>query len=103
MRIFIKMLEKELSSYYLKHLDDLWHLSHIIEPGDLVSSRTTRRIQDTTGERLRSDWGIKKTFFIGYVWKALNSINIQGNYGLLGVIEKGPEGFVPLGSHHTLI
>jgi hypothetical protein len=45
-------------------LDDLWHLSHIISQGDLVSSRTTRRIQDTTGERLRSDRGIKKTFLL---------------------------------------
>jgi len=39
-------------------LDDLWHLSHVIEPGDRVSADTTRRIQrddenlrDTGGER----------------------------------------------------
>ena len=29
-------------------LDDLWHLSHIIEVGDNASSKTTRRIQDTS-------------------------------------------------------
>jgi len=39
-------------------LDDLWHLTYVIEPGDLVSGDTTRRIQrndddmrDTGGER----------------------------------------------------
>jgi protein pelota len=39
-------------------LDDLWHLSHIVEPGDRVAGDTTRRIQrndedlrDTGGER----------------------------------------------------
>jgi protein pelota len=39
-------------------LDDLWHLSYIVEPGDRVSGDTTRRIQrndddlrDTGGER----------------------------------------------------
>ncbi|MGM0590282.1 MAG: mRNA surveillance protein pelota [Halobacteriota archaeon] len=39
-------------------VDDLWHLSHVLEPGDLVSGDTTRRIQraddqmrDTGGER----------------------------------------------------
>jgi protein pelota len=39
-------------------LDDLWHLTYLIEPGDLVSGDTTRRIQraddrvrDTGGER----------------------------------------------------
>jgi protein pelota len=38
--------------------DDLWHLSHVLEPGDLVEGDTTRRIQrndddlrDTGGER----------------------------------------------------
>jgi protein pelota len=39
-------------------LDDLWHLTYLIEPGDLVSGDTTRRIQraddhtrDTGGQR----------------------------------------------------
>lgn len=39
-------------------LDDLWHLTYVLEPGDLVSGDTTRRIQrnddqmrDTGGER----------------------------------------------------
>ncbi|MFC4359056.1 mRNA surveillance protein pelota [Halobium salinum] len=39
-------------------VDDLWHLSHVLEPGDRVSGDTTRRIQrddeqmrDTGGER----------------------------------------------------
>jgi protein pelota len=39
-------------------VDDLWHLSHVVEPGDLVSGDTTRRVRrddddlrDTGGER----------------------------------------------------
>jgi protein pelota len=39
-------------------VDDLWHLSHVLEPGDLVSGDTTRRVRrddddlrDTGGER----------------------------------------------------
>jgi protein pelota len=39
-------------------VDDLWHLSHVLEPGDFVEGDTTRRIQrnddqmrDTGGER----------------------------------------------------
>ena len=55
-------------------LDDLWHLSHIVEVSDNVSSKTTRRIQDNTGDKLR----------------------------LTGVITRGPEDLIPLGSHHTL-
>jgi protein pelota len=41
-----------------ENVDDLWHLSYILEPGDLVEGDTTRRIQrnddqmrDTGGER----------------------------------------------------
>jgi protein pelota len=41
-----------------ENVDDLWHLSYVLEPGDLVSGDTTRRIQrdddqmrDTGGER----------------------------------------------------
>ena len=43
-------------------LDDLWYLSHIVEVKDSISSKTTRRIQDNTGDKLRSDRGVKKTF-----------------------------------------
>jgi len=83
-------------------LDDLWHLSHLIEPGDFLSARTTRRIQDTTGERLRSDRGIKKTFFIGIRVESIKFHRYTGKLRATGVIEKGPEDLVPLGSHHTL-
>jgi protein pelota len=41
-----------------ENVDDLWHLSHVLEPGDLISGDTTRRIRrddenlrDTGGER----------------------------------------------------
>jgi protein pelota len=83
-------------------LDDLWHLSHIIEPGDQVSSRTTRRIQDTTGEKLRSDRGIKKTFFLGIRVENISFHKYTGKLRATGIIEKGPEDLVPLGTHHTL-
>ncbi|MGZ7117748.1 MAG: mRNA surveillance protein pelota [Methanobacterium sp.] len=83
-------------------LDDLWHLSHIIGEGDLVSSRTTRRIQDSTGERLRSDRGIKKTFFMGIRVENVSFHKYTGKLRATGIIEKGPEDLVPLGTHHTI-
>ena len=51
--------EKEgIVEVFPETLDDLWHLSHIIEVGDNASSKTTRRIQDNTGDKLRSDRGV---------------------------------------------
>ena len=83
-------------------LDDLWHLSHIVEVGDNASSKTTRRIQDNTGDKLRSDRGVKKTFYLGLEIENISFHLFTGKLRLTGVITKGPEDLIPLGSHHTL-
>jgi protein pelota len=83
-------------------LDDLWHLSHIVEVGDIVSSKTTRRIQDNTGDKLRSDRGIKKTFFLSISVENVSFHIFTGKLRITGIITKGPEDIIPLGSHHTL-
>lgn len=83
-------------------LDDLWHLSHIIESGDNASSKTTRRIQDNTGDKLRSDRGVKKTFYLGLDIENISFHLFTGKLRLTGVITRGPEDLIPLGSHHTL-
>ena len=102
MRIVHQDAKRGVIELFPETLDDLWHISHLIEPGDLVSSRTTRRLQDTTGERLRSDRGIKKTFFIGIRVESINFHSYTGKLRATGIIEKGPEDLVPLGAHHTL-
>ena len=83
-------------------LDDLWHLSHIIEVGNNASSKTTRRIQDNTGDKLRSDRGVKKTFYLGLDIENVSFHLFTGKLRLTGVITRGPEDLIPLGSHHTL-
>ena len=83
-------------------LDDLWHLSHIVEVGDNASSKTTRRIQDTTGDKVRSDRGVKKTFYLGLDVENVSFHLFTGKLRLTGVITRGPEDLIPLGSHHTL-
>lgn len=83
-------------------LDDLWHLSHVIQIGDNASSKTTRRIQDNTGDKIRSDRGIKKTFYLGLDIESISFHLFTGKLRLTGVITRGPEDLIPLGSHHTL-
>ena len=95
--------EKEATVEILPEtLDDLWHLSHIIEVGDNASSKTTRRIQDNTGDKLRSDRGVKKTFYLGLDIENISFQLFTGKLRLTGVITRGPEDLIPLGSHHTL-
>lgn len=83
-------------------LDDLWHLSHIIEVGDNASSKTTRRIQDTSGDRSRNDRGVIKTFYLGLDIEKISFHLFTGKLRLTGVVTRGPEDLIPLGSHHTL-
>lgn len=83
-------------------LDDLWHLSHIIVEGDNAFSKTTRRIQDNTGDKLRSDRGVKKTFYLGLDIENITFHLFTGKLRLTGTITRGPEDLIPLGSHHTL-
>ena len=83
-------------------LDDLWHLSHIIEVGDNASATTTRRIQDTSGDRTRNDRGVKKTFNLELDIKNVSFHLFTGKLRLTGIITKGPDDLIPLGSHHTI-
>ncbi len=83
-------------------LDDLWHLSHIVEVGDSVTSKTTRRIQDNTGDKLRSDRGVKKTFNLTVSVENISFHLFTGKLRLTGTITKGPEDLIPIGSHHTI-
>ena len=77
-------------------------MSHIVEVGDNASSKTTRRIQDNTGDKLRSDRGVKKTFYLGLDIENISFHLFTGKLRLTGVITRGPEDLIPLGSHHTL-
>ena len=83
-------------------LDDLWHLSHIVEVGDSVSSKTTRRIQENNGDKLISEKKKKKTFTLRIDVENITFHIFTGKLRLTGVITKGPEDLIPLGSHHTV-
>jgi len=102
MKITYQDKKKGLMEVFPETLDDLWHLSHIIQKGDKVSSRTTRRIQDTTGDKLRNDRGVKKTFFLGIKVESVTFHIFTGKLRVMGSIVSGPEDLIPLGSHHTL-
>ena len=83
-------------------IDDLWHLSHIVEKNDFVSTLTTRRIQDNDSGKTRADRGVKKTFFLGIRVEKISFHKYTGMLRFTGIIESGPEDLIPLGSHHTI-
>ncbi len=102
MKIIYQDMKKNAIKVVPETLDDLWHLSHIIEESDILSSKTTRRIQDTSGEKIRGDRGIKKTFTLGIEVKTISFHMFTGKLRATGVIISGPEDLIPLGTHHTI-
>ena len=81
-------------------LDDLWHLSHAIEPGDTVSGDTTRRIQ-RDDEQLRDTGGERE-----HIWVAIDVEDVEfarfANRLRIGgtIVDCSRED--QLGHHHTL-
>ena len=102
MKITYQNRKEGVIEVYPETLDDLWHLSHIVAEGDKVSTKTTRRIQDTSGDKIRGDRGVKKTFTIGVVVESISFHMFTGKLRFTGSIYKGPEDLIPMGSYHTL-
>jgi protein pelota len=81
-------------------LDDLWHLSYIVEPGDLVSGDTTRRIQ-RNDDNLRDKGGEREHMWLEIevtdveFAKFANRLRIGGE-----IVDCSRED--QLGFHHTL-
>ncbi|MDR2545797.1 MAG: mRNA surveillance protein pelota [Methanobrevibacter sp.] len=102
MKITYQDKKKNIIELVPETLDDLWHLSHIIEKGDKISSKTTRRIQDSSGDKIRNDSGVKKTFYLEVEIENISFHIFTGKLRLTGFITKGPEDLIPIGSSHTI-
>ena len=98
MKITYQDKKKGIIELLPETLDDLWHLSHIIAEGDTVYSKTTRRIQDNTGDKLRSDRGVKRTFTLGVAVEDVSFHIFTGKLRIIGSIIKGPEDLIPSSS-----
>ncbi len=79
-------------------LDDLWHLKHIIEPGDFVYSLTYRRFEGAT-DKVRPDKTAKKPLRMGIRVESVEFHKFSHRLRLKGVIEHGID--TELGSYHT--
>jgi len=72
----------------VENQDDLWYLSHIIDPGDLIKGKTLRKIQKGSEEKSKQ---VKKSIFLKI---RAEKIEFSKNSDVLrvgGKIEDGPE------------
>jgi len=78
-------------------LDDLWHLSHLILPGDLVYAVTLRTV-DGPSDKLRAEKLEKRPVRIGVKSEKIEFSPDANRLRVFGVIYYGPD----VGQHHTL-
>ena len=80
-----------------ENIDDIWHLSHLIAPGDLVFA-TTLRTADTASDKIRPEKAEKRPVRLGIRVEKVEFHHYANRLRVTGLIEHGVES----GSYHTL-
>jgi protein pelota len=83
-----------------ENVDDLWHLAHVLEPGDRVDGDTTRRIQ-RDDDRMRDTGGQREHIHVTLEVETVEFARFANRLRVGGVIV-GCSREDQLGSHHTL-
>ena len=82
---------------FAESVDDLWHLSHLIRPGDLVFATTFRSVEVAT-DKIRPEKPEKKPVRLGIRVEGVAFHQYSDRLRISGVIRHG----VDEGSHHTI-
>lgn len=78
-------------------VDDLWHLKHLIEKGDLVFALTFRKVESVT-DKLRPEKTERKPMRLGIRVESVEFHRFVNRLRISGMIESG----LDVGSHHTI-
>jgi protein pelota len=81
-------------------LDDLWHLAYVLEPGDLVSGDTHRRIQ-RKDDQMRDTGGEREHMYVTIEVEDVDFHKFSNRLRVSGTIEDCSRED-QLGMHHTL-
>jgi protein pelota len=82
-----------------QNIDDLWHLSNLIDGGDMVFATTFRRKEEQS-DKLRSERMEKVRMRLGIRVEKVEFHESDDRLRVLGRIESGPQ---DVGEHHTLM
>jgi protein pelota len=99
MKLLHSNLKKGEVNVLSQNLDDLWYLSAIIEPGDIVQGRTLRKIKVGSIEQ-RAKEASKKPVFLKIEVEKVEFSKYSNVLRVSGIIKEAPED-IPLGEHHT--
>lgn len=80
-----------------ENVDDLWHLEHLVTPGDLVFATTLRTVE-TPGDKIRPEKLEKRPVRLGIRVGKLEFHPYVVRLRISGIIEQGTD----IGAYHTL-
>lgn len=99
--ILMKILSKNLKQgeilIQITSLEDLWHLSHVLEEGDIISGKTERKLKIGEEPNIKT---IRKKVFLEINVEKVEFEPDNNSLRLLGTISKGPDD-ISLGSYHS--
>ncbi len=99
MKLIHSNMKKGEVKVLTQNLDDLWYLSNIIEPKDIVQGKTLRKIKAVSDQE-KSKEAVKKPIFIKLQVEKVEFSKYTNVLRVHGVIKEAPED-VPLGNYHT--
>ncbi len=85
----------------IETLDDLWHLYHVVDEGDVVYAKTLRR-QSQRADSLRAEKVEVIPVFIGLKVEKMSFHKFSNQLRLTGPIVYASREDVPLGKYHTI-
>lgn len=97
MRIIYKDLEEDRIKLRTENLNDLWHLQHLISPGDVVTSVTWRRPKSES-DKIRPERREKERVKLSIEVEDVEFQKFSNKLRVLGEIVGGTD----LGEHHTI-
>ena len=98
MQITYKNFKEGKVRLIITELDDLWFLSHLIDQGDLVKGKTTRKIKIGEGENAKT---AKKTYTLEIEAEDIKFSEDGNSLRVNGKIKEGSED-IPKESYHAL-
>ena len=99
MKLLHSNLKKGEVKVLTQNLDDLWYLSNMIDPGDIVQGKTFRKIKSSSGDAKSKD-AVKKSIFVKLEVESVEFGKHSNVLRVSGIIKEAPED-VPRGEHHT--
>lgn len=99
----MKILHQDAGNNEIKlmpqNIDDLWHLSNLLDEGDMVFATTFRRKEEQS-DKLRNERMEKVRMRLGIRVEKVEFHESDDRLRILGTIESGPQ---DVGEHHTLM